>query len=124
MTDIQPDVDDTDGLDPAAEFDAWQARELRRLVRDKEAQAARDLEKEEIERRRALPEDQRLREDMEFAQATRDREKGEMGFLQKYYHKGAFHQVRRLFRRENPLTSRTTIFSSEIIRLLRRVQWI
>lgn len=91
--DVNPDIDDTDGLDPAAEFDAWRARELARLLRDKQAQAERDLEQEEIERRRALPEEQRLREDMEFAQSTRDREKGEMGFMQKYYHKGAFHQV-------------------------------
>jgi len=30
---------------------------------------------------------------MEYADQTRQREKGEMGFLQKYYHKGAFHQV-------------------------------
>lgn len=63
-------------------------------MRDKQAQAERDEEKEEIERRRALPEEQRLREDMEYAEQTRQREKGEMGFLQKYYHKGAFHQVR------------------------------
>ena len=40
-----------------------------------------------------MPEDQRLKEDMEYAAQTRAREKGEMGFLQKYYHKGAFHQV-------------------------------
>jgi microfibrillar-associated protein 1 len=94
-TEIQPDVDDIDGLDPAAEFDAWRARELARLLREKQAQAAKDEEREEIERRRALPEEQRLREDMEYAEATRAREKGQMGFLQKYYHKGAFHQVRR-----------------------------
>ncbi len=92
---MQPDVDDTDGLDPGAEFDLWRARELARLLRDKQAQAERDEEKAEIERRRALPEEQRLREDLEYAEKTRQREKGEMGFLQKYYHKGAFHQVRR-----------------------------
>ena len=91
--DLQPDVEDTDGLDDAAEFDAWRARELVRLLRDKQSQAEKDKEKEEIERRRALPEEQRLREDVEYANKTREREKGQMGFLQKYYHKGAFHQV-------------------------------
>ncbi|EKC99890.1 hypothetical protein A1Q2_05855 [Trichosporon asahii var. asahii CBS 8904] len=90
--DLIPDVDDTDGLDPEGEFDAWRARELKRLLRDKEKQAELDREREEIERRRAMPEDQRLAEDMAFAEETRAREKGEMGFLQKYYHKGAFHQ--------------------------------
>jgi microfibrillar-associated protein 1 len=90
---VVPDVDDTDGLDPAGEFDAWRARELGRLLRDKQAQAALDEEKEEIERRRAMPEAERLKEDMEYAQKTREKEKGQMGFLQKYYHKGAFHQA-------------------------------
>ena len=86
-------MDDTDGLDPASEFDEWRARELARLLRDKQAQAERDREQEEIERRRALPEEQRMAEDLAFAQETRAREKGQMGFLQKYYHKGAFHAV-------------------------------
>ena len=93
LVDLQPDVDDTDGLDPSVEFDAWRARELTRLLRDKQSQAERDEEQEEIERRRALPEEQRLREDMEYAAKTRERERGQMGFLQKYYHKGAFHQA-------------------------------
>lgn len=35
-----PDVDDTDGLDPEAEFEAWKLRELMRLKRDREANYA------------------------------------------------------------------------------------
>jgi hypothetical protein len=88
------DVDDTDGLDPEAEFDAWRLRELARIKRDKEAEIAREQEREEIERRRALPEEQRLKEDMEHANKLRaDKPKGQQKFLQKYWHKGAFHQV-------------------------------
>jgi len=30
-------LDDTDGLDPAAEFDEWKLRELMRIKRDREA---------------------------------------------------------------------------------------
>ena len=90
-----PDVDDIDGLDPEAEFEAWRLRELARIKRDKEAEVQRELEREEIERRRALPEEQRLREDMENAKRTRDEKpKGQQKFLQKYWHKGAFYQVR------------------------------
>ncbi|RSH92283.1 hypothetical protein EHS25_008698 [Saitozyma podzolica] len=99
-TDLQPDIDDTDGLDPAAEFEEWRARELARLLREKQAQAERDEERDEIERRRAMPEEQRMREDMEYAEATRAREKGDMAFLQKYYHKGAFHQDDELLKRD------------------------
>lgn len=91
-----PDVDDTDDLDPEAEFEAWRLRELSRLTRDKEAALQREEEKEEIERRRALPEAQRLREDEEYARKTReekDANRGDRAFLEKFYHKGAFYQV-------------------------------
>ncbi|OCB86434.1 hypothetical protein A7U60_g6555 [Sanghuangporus baumii] len=88
-----PDVDDADGLDPEGEFEAWRLRELSRIKRDKEAEAAREREREEIERRRALPEEQRLKEDLEHAKETREsKSKGKQKFLQKYWHKGAFHQ--------------------------------
>ncbi|TYJ56941.1 hypothetical protein B9479_002386 [Cryptococcus floricola] len=97
---IVHDIDDTDGLDPQAEFEGWQARELARLLREEKVQAERDAEKEEIERRRAMPEAERLKEDMEHAQKTREKEKGDMGFLQKYYHKGAFHQDDELLKRD------------------------
>lgn len=90
-----PDIDDTDGVEPDAEFEAWRLRELARIKRDKEDEVRRDVEREEIERRRALPEEQRLKEDMERANKTREEKpKGQQQFLQKYWHKGAFHQVR------------------------------
>ena len=93
-----PDIDDTDGLDPDAEFEAWRLRELSRIKRDKEEQLKRDLEREEVERRRALPEEQRLKEDLEHAQKSRDgKSKGQQKFLQKYWHKGAFHQASVLY---------------------------
>jgi len=88
-----PDVDDTDGLDPEAEFEAWRLRELGRIKKEKEEELRREEEREEIERRRALPEEQRLKEDLERAQKLRDEKpKGSQKFLQKYWHKGAFHQ--------------------------------
>ena len=89
------EVDDTDGLDLAAEFEAWRLRELGRIKKEKEDEVRREEEREEIERRRALPEEQRLKEDLERAQKLRDEKpKGQQKFLQKYWHKGAFHQVR------------------------------
>ena len=88
-----PDVDDTDGVDADAEFEAWKLRELGRIKRDKESEIRREQEREEVERRRALPEEQRLKEDLEHAQKSRDaKPKGQQKFLQKYWHKGAFHQ--------------------------------
>ena len=87
-------MDDTDGLDPTLEFEEWRLRELSRIKRDTEAQVKQEEEREEIERRRALPEAQRLAEDLEHAEKSRqEKPKGKQKFLQKYYHKGAFHQV-------------------------------
>ncbi|PIL30995.1 hypothetical protein GSI_05688 [Ganoderma sinense ZZ0214-1] len=97
-----PDIDDTDGLDPAGEFEAWRLRELARIMRDKEAELAREKEREEVERRRALPEEQRLREDMERAEQSRkEKPKGQQKFLQKYWHKGAFHQDAEILKRHD-----------------------
>ncbi|GAA5941633.1 uncharacterized protein JCM15063_001644 [Sporobolomyces koalae] len=90
---VQPDVDDTDGLDPEAEFEEWKLRELTRLKRDKEARYALEKIKEEVEARRSMPEALRLKEDTERAEKTRkDKKKGSQVFMQKYHHKGAFHQ--------------------------------
>ncbi|KAG6887865.1 hypothetical protein C0992_010432 [Termitomyces sp. T32_za158] len=88
------DVDDTDGLDPAAEFEAWRLRELGRIKKEKEEEIRREEEREEVERRRAMPEEQRMKEDVERANKLREEKpKGQQKFLQKYWHKGAFHQV-------------------------------
>lgn len=93
-----PDLDDTDGLDPAGEFDAWRLRELGRIKKEKEKEALREEEREEVERRRALPEEQRNKEDIARAQKLRDEKpKNSSKFLQKYYHKGAFYQVLAFF---------------------------
>ncbi|PFH54890.1 hypothetical protein AMATHDRAFT_134337 [Amanita thiersii Skay4041] len=88
-----PDVDDTDGLEPEVEFEAWRLRELGRIKKEKEEEILREQEREEIERRRAMPEEQRLKEDLERAKKSREEKpKGQQKFLQKYWHKGAFHQ--------------------------------
>ncbi|TFY80524.1 hypothetical protein EWM64_g3488 [Hericium alpestre] len=97
-----PDIDDSDALDPDAEFEAWRLRELARIKRDKEAEVARELEREEIERRRLMPEEQRLKEDLEHAKKLREEKpKGAQKFLQKYWHKGAFHQDEEILKRHD-----------------------
>ncbi|KXG47293.1 uncharacterized protein PGRI_011630 [Penicillium griseofulvum] len=86
-------IDDTDGLDPEAERAAWTLRELKRVQRAREAIEASEKEREEIERRRNLTAEEREREDSEFiAKQKEDREatRGQTGFMQRYFHKGAF----------------------------------
>ncbi len=93
------DLDDTDGLDPEAEFQEWRLRELQRIKRTKDEEKEREEEKAEVERRRNMPQAQRDREDMERAKKQLEEKKAnkkDIGFMQKYYHKGAFFQVSRL----------------------------
>lgn len=100
--DVIPDVDDTDGLDPEGEFEAWRLRELGRIKKEKEEELRREEEREEIERRRALPEEQRMKEDLERAKKSREEKpKGQQKFHQKYWHKGAFHQDDEILKRHD-----------------------
>lgn len=88
-------VDDTDGLDPEAEYAAWKLRELKRLKRDREALVAREKEIEEIERRRNLTAEEREKEDREYLDKQKqEREEGrsDAQYLARYHHKGAFFQ--------------------------------
>lgn len=87
-------VDDTDDLDPETERAAWKLRELKRVKREREAIELAEKEREEIERRRNLNKDERDAEDKEFIEKQKEEQegKGKMGFMQKYYHKGAFFQ--------------------------------
>ncbi|KAK9475124.1 micro-fibrillar-associated protein 1, partial [Dipodascopsis tothii] len=95
-------IDDTDDVDPAAELAAWKLRELRRVQRERDELAAAEAEREEIERRRNMDEDDKLREDLERVRQQREdkRSRGTIKFLQKYYHKGAFYQDMDILKRD------------------------
>ncbi|KAI4132640.1 MAG: hypothetical protein LQ338_000580 [Usnochroma carphineum] len=88
------EVDDTDNIDPEMERAAWKLRELKRVKRDREAIEQAEREREEIERRRNLTKEEREAEDREFLEQQREERegKGKMGYMQKYFHKGAFFQ--------------------------------
>lgn len=90
--DIEDEVDDTDDLDPEAERAAWKLRELKRVQRDREALIAKEKEREEVERRRNMTAEEREAADAEYIAAQQEERegRGKMGFMQKYFHKGAF----------------------------------
>ncbi|KAJ4376089.1 hypothetical protein N0V83_001370 [Neocucurbitaria cava] len=85
-------IDDTDGLDPAAEYAAWKLRELRRIKRERLAIEEAEAERAELERRRNLSAAEREAEDRAFIHQQEDErgERGQMQYMQKYFHKGAF----------------------------------
>jgi microfibrillar-associated protein 1 len=93
-SDPDGDVDTEDDLDPEAEYAAWKLRELRRIKRARERIEAREAEVAEAERRRGLTEEERAAEDAERVARQQEEKdgRGKMGYLQKYYHRGAFFQ--------------------------------
>lgn len=99
----QTDVDDTDGLDPEAEFQAWRERELARLRRDHEAILAKQRAQQEIDAFKSLPEAEKERLGRERAaqlRAEKKEQRGNPAFLQKYYHKGSFFQDMDILKRD------------------------
>jgi microfibrillar-associated protein 1 len=87
-------VDDTDGVDPEAEYAAWKLRELKRIKRVRAAIEEAEAERAEIERRRNLTDAEREAEDREHIDKQKEErgDRGQMDFMQKYFHKGAFFQ--------------------------------
>jgi microfibrillar-associated protein 1 len=85
-------IDDTDGLDPDAEYAAWKLRELKRIKRARLAIEEAEAERAEVERRRNLTAAERDAEDRAFIERQQEErgDRGQMQYMQKYFHKGAF----------------------------------
>ncbi|OAL49022.1 hypothetical protein IQ07DRAFT_569249 [Pyrenochaeta sp. DS3sAY3a] len=85
-------IDDTDGVDPEAEYAAWRLREFKRIKRERVAIEEAEAERAEVERRRNLSAADREAEDRAYIEKQKeDRgDRGGMQFMQKYFHKGAF----------------------------------
>ncbi|KAI1432660.1 splicing factor, Prp19-binding domain-containing protein [Xylaria sp. CBS 124048] len=94
LIDEEEDVDTEDDKDPEAEYAAWKLRELKRIKRERETIETREKEREEVERRRNLTEEERKAEDEAFLARQKDEKdaKGKMSYMQKYFHRGAFYQ--------------------------------
>ncbi|CAF9930988.1 MAG: hypothetical protein GOMPHAMPRED_005786 [Gomphillus americanus] len=90
----EAEVDDTDDIDPEVERAAWKLRELKRIKRSREQIEQAEREREETERRRNLSKEEREAEDAaHLALQEEEREgKGKAGYMQRYFHKGAFFQ--------------------------------
>ncbi|KAE8660047.1 hypothetical protein F3Y22_tig00116959pilonHSYRG00529 [Hibiscus syriacus] len=85
------DVDTDDEVNEAEEYEAWKAREIARIKRDRDEREAMIKEREEIEKLRNMTEEERLeweRKNPKPAPPPKQKWK----FMQKYYHKGAFFQ--------------------------------
>ena len=83
--------DDFDGEEGQKEFELWKLREIKRNLRDETLRQEREKEKEEIERRRKMTDEEIMRENEKLG-LNKDKKKGTMKFMQKYYHQGVFYR--------------------------------
>ena len=82
----------TDDENEENEYEAWKLRELKRLKRDREEKEASERERDELERRRNMTDEQRHAEKKSNPHVvTNKASKGKYKFMQKYYHRGAFY---------------------------------
>eukprot|EP00271_Cylindrocystis_brebissonii_P001505 TRINITY_DN1176_c0_g1_i1.p1 TRINITY_DN1176_c0_g1~~TRINITY_DN1176_c0_g1_i1.p1 ORF type:complete len:441 (-),score=126.37 TRINITY_DN1176_c0_g1_i1:600-1922(-) len=86
------EVDTDDETNEAEEYEAWKAREIARIRSNKEEREASAKEKEELERVRAMTEEERREWERRNPKQTTGGQKQKWKFMQKYYHKGAFFQ--------------------------------
>ena len=83
--DFEDMPDDNDDVDELEEYEAWKVRELKRVKRERAEREKAAKEQRELERRRNLTDEQRRKEDEEFAKQRSDygKEKEKWKFLQK-----------------------------------------
>eukprot|EP01127_Copromyxa_protea_P005389 TRINITY_DN15327_c0_g1_i1.p1 TRINITY_DN15327_c0_g1~~TRINITY_DN15327_c0_g1_i1.p1 ORF type:complete len:426 (-),score=144.07 TRINITY_DN15327_c0_g1_i1:993-2195(-) len=85
---IDVDTEDEGEEEQQQEFELWKLRELQRIKRDREQREAARLERAQIESRRGMTDEQVIAEKERLGDGVK--EKKQIRFLQKYYHKGAF----------------------------------
>eukprot|EP01083_Nonionella_stella_P167368 562339_1 len=86
------DNDDLEVEEAQKAFEAWKLREIKRNLRDETAREQRVKEKEELERRRKMTDAEILRENEKLGLNKAGKKKGNMKFMQKYYHQGVFYR--------------------------------
>ncbi|KAL6769975.1 hypothetical protein ACKKBG_A33100 [Auxenochlorella protothecoides x Auxenochlorella symbiontica] len=85
-------VTDDDADDDEEAYEAWRLRELRRIGMAREAREREEREAAEKERWRNMSEEERRRHLALNPREVAPKPKKKWGFLQKYWHKGAFFQ--------------------------------
>jgi microfibrillar-associated protein 1 len=97
---------DDEAVDQNEEYQLWRIREMQRIGRDKEEREREIRDIEEKERWKALSEEERIAylqahpKDTSTHDNGTDKNKKQYGFLQKYYHRGAFFQTEATWKNE------------------------
>lgn len=109
------DKDVTSEVDKMKERENWEVRELLRVLRDFEEFLEEQNEKRELERRRNMTDEERLKEDIEAGRYKRpgeQRSKKQDGVhLQRYFHRGAFYMDEDTLKDKNDVRNRAAEYA-------------
>lgn len=83
---------DDEDVGDEQERDAWEVRELQRLLEEEDMTLLLKQEREEYERRKQLTDEERLEEDIATGRYRQPGQEKEQGvYMQRFYHRGAFY---------------------------------
>jgi microfibrillar-associated protein 1 len=111
------DRDVTSETDQMKERENWEVRELLRVLRDFEEFLEEQREKRDLERRRNMTDEERLKEDIEAGRYKRPGEQrmnkqGQAGVhLQRYFHRGAFYMDEDTLKDKNDVRNRAAEYA-------------
>lgn len=88
--DGEEELPDDDDDDDEEELEKWKVRELTRIKSQKAADEKHDAEQAAILKRRSMTDEQIIRENK--LDPNKRKEKGQMRYLQRYYHPGGYYQ--------------------------------
>jgi microfibrillar-associated protein 1 len=123
LSDSEVDLPNDSTEDEDTAYDKWKVRELARLKRDREEREKLFKEKEAIERRRMMTDEERAKDDKRIGKYKED-QKSHYRFMQKFYSKGIFHidDDDPLFKRDYNMAVGEDLFDKSVLPGIRQTR--
>jgi len=123
LSDSEVDLPNDSTEDEDTAYEKWKVRELGRLKRDREEREKIFKEKEAIERRRMMTDEERAKDDKRIGKYKED-QKSHYRFMQKFYSKGIFHidDDDPLFKRDYNMAVGEDLFDKSVLPGIRQVR--
>lgn len=123
LSDSEVDLPNDSTEDEDTAYEKWKVRELSRLKRDREEREKIFKEKEAIERRRMMTDEERAKDDKRIGK-YKEEQKSHYRFMQKFYSKGIFHidDDDPLFKRDYNMAVGEDLFDKSVLPGIRQVR--
>jgi microfibrillar-associated protein 1 len=123
LSDSEVDLPNDSTEDEDVAYEKWKVRELGRLKRDRAEREKLFKEKEAIERRRQMTDEERAKDDKRIGKYKED-QKSHYRFMQKYYSKGVYHidDDDPLFKRDYNIAVGEDLFDKSVLPGIRHVR--